>query len=224
MQDGEREDRLTVVEILRILRRWVWVIVLVAFVCLGTGLGYSVAQTPWYEASCLVLIRGAQVDDPTGDAQAIQFEVEGLKAITPTMARAAVSRPVVAAAINRLELPTTPEDLTTRLQAEPVADTQFISITYEDSSPQRAQRVVDTIGEVLSEQLPVLNPINTPIDAVVWERAVLPKEPTSPNISINVGLALATGTILGVLSAFMLEGLSNAGVFRRRYRKRHSKR
>jgi capsular polysaccharide biosynthesis protein len=135
------------------------------------------------------------------------------------MARALVSRPVIEDAISQLDLSTTPEALADHLEAEPLADTQFISISYEDSSPQRAQRVVNTIGDVSSKQLSALSPIATPVSAVVWERALVPTEPVGPSIWIIGSLALATGLIFGVLLAFMLEGLSKAGVLRKRHGK-----
>jgi receptor protein-tyrosine kinase len=218
-RDG-RENTLTVTEFTRILRRWIWVILFVMLMFLGAATGYSVAQTPTYVASATVLIREAQADGASSDAQGIQFEVEGLKAITPTMAKAAVSRPVVEAVIRRSDLATTPQQMSERLKAEPVADTQFIDVTYEDTSPERAQRVVNAVGEEFSGQVSELRPIATPIDAVVWEPATLPNEPVGPNAPVIGSLALVTGLILGLLSAFLLEGLSKAGVFRKAYGKR----
>ncbi len=220
MERDGRENTLTATEVIRILRRWIWVIGFVVLVFLGAATGYSVVQTPTYAASATVLIREAKVDGATSDAQGIQFEVEGLKAITPTMARAAVSRPVVEAVIRQSDLATTPQQMSERLKAEPVADTQFIDITYEDTSPDGAQRIVNTVGEEFSSQVSELRPIATPIDAVVWEPATVPNEPVGPNLPVIVSLALVTGLILGLLSAFLLEGLSKADVFRKRYGKR----
>ncbi len=219
MERDGRENTLTVTEGARILRRWIWVIGFVMLIFLGAATGYGVAQTPTYAASATVLIREAQEDDASSDAQGIQFQVEGLKAITPTMARAAVSRPVVEAVIRRSDLATTPQQLSERLTAEPVADTQFIDVTYEDTSPERAQRVVNAVGEEFSDHVSELRPIATPLDAVVWEPATLPNEPVGPNMPVIGSLALVTGLILGLLSAFLLEGLDKAGVFRKRYGK-----
>ena len=92
-------------------------------------------------------------------------------------------------------------------------------MTYEDTSPERAQRVVNAAGEEFSGQVSELRPIATPIDAVVWEPATVPNEPVGPSVLVIGGLALVTGLILGLLSAFLLEGLSKAGVFRKRYGK-----
>ena len=119
MERDGRENTLTATEVIRILQRWIWVIGFVVLVFLGVATGYSVVQTPTYAASATVLIREAKVDGATSDAQGIQFEVEGLKAITPTMARAAVSRPVLEAVIRRSDLTTTPQQLSERLAAEP---------------------------------------------------------------------------------------------------------
>ena len=68
------------------------------------------------------------------------------------MTRVAVSRPVIEDIIRQLDLQTTPKALTGRLAAEPVTATQFIEIRYEDSSPKRAQQVVNKVGDVVAKQ------------------------------------------------------------------------
>jgi capsular polysaccharide biosynthesis protein len=71
----------------------------------------------------LVSVREDQTKNSDTNAQSIQFEVEGLEALTPTMTRVAVSRPVVEDIIRQLDLQTTPKALTRRLAAEPVTAT-----------------------------------------------------------------------------------------------------
>ncbi len=212
MGNNEDKDVVSLAEVLRICRRRVWVIALAAVVFLGFGVGYGAVKEPTYTATGLILIRQAQSDDPNRGAQGIQFEVEGLKAITPTMARTVTSRPVLEDAIGRLGSPVLPQELTDRLVAEPVADTQFISVSYSDTSPQRAQRVVNTICDVASEHLSDLDLIATPINAVVYERAVVPSEPVGLSAWIIGSLALVTGLVFGLLAAFALEGLDKAGL------------
>ena len=207
----DRSEILTVAEVLRILRRWAWVIVAVVVLAMGLGVGYTATQSPVYEASGLVVIEEALAQDASRDAQGIQFAVEGLKAITPTMARAVVSRPVVEAAVRQPGIDATPAAVSERLKAEPVADTLFIRISYQDASPQQAQRIVNAVSESSSRYISQLDPIATPIGASVWEPADVPSDPVRPGMLISV-LAFATGLMLGVLSAFLLEGLSNAGV------------
>jgi capsular polysaccharide biosynthesis protein len=213
---GERDDTLSLAEVLRILRRRFRLILLVMAAFLALGALYALRQPVEYQASGLVVVGEARDDGTRREAQGIQFDVEGLKALASTMAQAAVSRPIVEGAIARSGVRATPEEVTPRLQAEPVADTLFIRITYTDESPQAAQRVVDAVSSVFAERVDELDPIAIPVGARVWERAVVPTEPAAPNVAVIAILALVTGTVLGVLAAFLLEGLRNAGVLRRR--------
>jgi capsular polysaccharide biosynthesis protein len=213
---GGREDTLSLAEVLRILRRRFRLILLVVAAFLALGAGYALLQPVEYEASGLVIVGEAPDGGARREAQGIQFDVEGLKALTSTMAQAAVSRPIVDGALARSGQRATAEQVTPRLQAEPLADTLFVRITYTDESPQAAQRFVDAVSTVFAERVDELDPIAIPVGARVWERAVVPTEPAGPNVAVIAILALVTGTVLGVLAAFLLEGLRNAGVVRRR--------
>jgi capsular polysaccharide biosynthesis protein len=81
----------------------------------------------------------------------------------------------------------------------------FIEVSYRDTDPQRAQQIVNTVGEVFSDQVSNVSPSASAITATVWEPAVLPETPVSPNVLRNVVLALVLGLLLGVGLAFLLE-------------------
>jgi capsular polysaccharide biosynthesis protein len=44
-----------------------------------------------------------------------------------------------------------PAELLDRLTAEQIEGTSFIVLTYEDTDPERARLIVNTVGEVFSE-------------------------------------------------------------------------
>ena len=126
------------------------------------------------------------------------------------MVQAVDSRPIAEGVIRQLGLQTTPESFEMNLTAEQVRDTQFIEVDYTDSSPERAQQVANTIGDVFSEQVSEVSPSANAITATVWEQAELPDEPVSPTPIRNGFLALAAGVMLGVALAFLLEYLDDS--------------
>jgi len=201
---GGKEYALSLADLLRIIRQWLWVILLVAAVLAGAAVGFSLAQTPIYEASIRIMVgqeRGTN-DLPIG--------VYDLQALTQTMAESVSIRPVAEAVIRQQNLRETPEELLANLSVEQVATTQLIQVSYTDLSPERAQRVANAIGSAFSERVSKVTPSAIAITATVWEPAVVPDEPVSPNPLRNGLLALVLGLMLGVGLAFLLESLDDS--------------
>jgi capsular polysaccharide biosynthesis protein len=70
--------------------------------------------------------------------------------------------------------------------------------------------VANTTGEVFSEQVSEVSPGANAITATVWERAVIPEEPVSPNPLRDGLLALMLGLMIGTGIAFLLEYLDDS--------------
>jgi capsular polysaccharide biosynthesis protein len=194
-------------DLLRVLWKRLWVILLVATMLTGLAAGYSFLQTPIYEASITILVGQEQGSTSEG----LGGEVQGLQQLTQTMAEGVNSRPVAEAVVEQYDLGMTPEDfLNDYLSVEQIAATQFIQIEYRDPSPERAVLVANAVGEVFSEQVSEVSPSANDVTATVWERAYVPDEPVSPNLVLNIGLALGIGLMLGVGLAFLLEHLDHS--------------
>jgi capsular polysaccharide biosynthesis protein len=206
----EREDEELLAsprDLLRVILRRLWVIVLVPLVFAGLSAGFSLTQTPTYEASVKMLINQEPAD---GAATDLNGKLQGLNLLIPTVAEAVKSRPVSEGVIQKLNLSTSPQSLQANLKAEPVEETQFIWVSFEDSDPERAQLIANAVGDVLSEQVTELGPDgSTSITATVWESAMVPDSPTSPDLVRNVFLALVLGLMLGLGLAFLINYLDD---------------
>jgi capsular polysaccharide biosynthesis protein len=167
----------------------------------GATIGYSLMQTPVYEASIKMIIGQKQ----SGAFEGLGSEIPGLQQLTITMTEAVETRPVAEAVVRELNLEMSAGVLLKNLSAEQIGNTQFIEVSYTDSDPERARRVADTIGEVFSRQVSEVSPSTNAIAATVWEHAEVPKDPVSPNLPLNCLLALVVGATLGVGLAFLLE-------------------
>ncbi len=192
---------------IRTIWRRLWLIALVVVVLVGAAAAFSYWQTPTYRASIKVLI-GQEEPQASNYIPNLQTEVMGLENLTGTMAQAIDTRPVAQDVVDRLDLPMAPQGLLSNLEAKEIAETQFINVTYEDSSAERTELVANTIGDVFSEQVAEMRPSSSSsITATVWERAATPGMPVSPNWTRNVLLALALGSMLGVGLALLLENV-----------------
>jgi capsular polysaccharide biosynthesis protein len=119
------------------------------------------------------------------------------------------SDPVARTVIRQLGLQMTSDDLRTNLKVEQVNGTQVIQVDYTDTSPARAQQIVNAVGDAFSEQVSEMSASDNAVTAKVWERADLPDKPVSPNPVLYGLIAFVVGTLLGVALAFLLEHLDD---------------
>jgi capsular polysaccharide biosynthesis protein len=183
------------------LRRWrsryegnrVFRVLVITVVLAALGVTLSgLQQTPTYEASAQVWVDQKQGDQQTnvsGSGEMIKTLPpggEGLQAIIQPLVYAIDSRPVAEMTVERLGLQREPvgrlgpmgaAELLDNLTVEQVEHTSFIVLTYEDIDPVRAQRIVNTVGEVSSE---LISERSSALTATVVEKAALPDSPVSP--------------------------------------------
>jgi capsular polysaccharide biosynthesis protein len=194
-------------EPLQIIRRRIWLITLITALFVGAAVGFSLLQTPVYEAKIKILVGlqrdGAEVPLNLGS------DIAGLQQLTLTMAEAVDTRPVAEAVTDELNLQESPENVLEDLSAQQMPNTQFIEVSYKDANPRQAQRVVNRIGQEFSEQVSDVSPSGNGITTTVWERAITPQTPVSPKPLLNSLLALVVGGMLGLGLAFLLEHLDD---------------
>jgi capsular polysaccharide biosynthesis protein len=169
---------------------------MVAVVLVAVGVtSASLQQAPTYEASATVLVAQEQSD---GRPRPIPNFVP-LQQLAQTMVVATRSRPVAEEAIRRLELDTSPDELLGNLIVEQVENTSFIVLSYEDTNPVRAPQIANTVGEVSSEFVSERSAAGSKLSATVWEEAIVPETPVSPDplrnglLTLVVGLGLCAG-------------------------------
>jgi capsular polysaccharide biosynthesis protein len=209
-RNGHEDEQLLVspTDFIGVIWRRLWVIVLVSLVLMGLVLGFSVMQTPTYQASAKILLGR---ESANGAATDLNSELLGLQSLTPTVAAAVTTRPMVEDVSQKLDFSVSPQSLQQNLTAQPIEETQFMVISFEDPSPKRAQLVANTVGDVLSDRVAELGPEGSgSITATVWERAAVPQSPVSPDLIRNVFLALVMGLMLGVGLAFLLNYLDDS--------------
>jgi capsular polysaccharide biosynthesis protein len=195
-------------EPLQIIRRRIWLITLITVLFVGVAIGFSLLQTPVYETKIKILV-GLKRDD---GGVPINFgsDITGLQQLTLTMAEAVDTRPVAEAVIDELNLQKSPEDLLEDLSAQQVSpNTQFIEVSYKDTNPWQAQRIVNRIGQEFSEQVNHVSSSANAVTATVWEPAITPQAPVSPKPLLNCFVALVVGGMLGLGLAFLLEHLDD---------------
>jgi len=177
-QAGPPEDRqpLSAGDVAQFLLRRLWVIILAPLALAGTAVAFSLLQTPTYEASATVLVGQQQGQ---GDSPA---RVEELQALIPSALEIITTRPVAEEATSGLNLAMDPEAVLENLSAQKTIDSgQLIELSYADTDARRAQRVINGVGEVASEQISGLPMSAHDIKATVVEAATVPGTPEDPD-------------------------------------------
>ena len=203
-EGAEVERNLTLRDLLRILWKRLWVIVLMALVFVGAAVGSSFWQTPVYEASATLLVgqKQGKIEQPN-----LMSSVEGLQQLTHTVVEAVDSRPIAEEVVQQQGLQMTPQDLLDNLAVEQVEDTQFVGLSYRDTDPEKAQEIINHVGDVSSERISEAVSGTDSITVSVWDPAPLPEAPVSPDPVRDAFLALGLGLMFGIGLAFLLEGL-----------------
>jgi capsular polysaccharide biosynthesis protein len=165
----------------------------------------SLWQRPTYETSARVLVSFGEHD---GQPRPIPKRFVPLLPFPQETVAATRSRPVAEETIRRLELEASlsSDELLDNLTVEQVENTSFIVLTYEDTDPVRARRVVNTVGEVASERVSnekVASEAGQLTVTVVAKAAVLPYSAASPHPFRNGLLTLVAGLVLVGLWAFV---------------------
>ena len=187
--------------VLQTLLRRMRAIIVVMVVVTGAALGFSLAQTPVYEASVKILVG----QESTADTS-LAGDISGLQDLTLTVAKGTQTIPVAQGVVEQLNLPEhRTGEILQNMSVESEPGTMYVNIYYASSNPKEAQLIANTIGKVLSQRISEVSLGANGITATVWASATLPETPVSPDPVRNSIVALILGGLLGVVVAFLLE-------------------
>jgi capsular exopolysaccharide synthesis family protein len=191
---------------LRVLRRRGWLIALVTVVSIGIALALTAMQKPVYQASMsLVVGQGGGAFQPQYGPATQPF--------VQTVANLFTSNVVAQTTAERLGLKLTPQQLLGRTQVTTTPDNSVIGVTYDSSDRNSAVTVLGEMGKVfttlISQKLaPGARPSNK-ITATVFDPPHLSPGTVSPHPNRNLAIAAVLGLAVGVLLAFVWEGLDS---------------
>jgi capsular polysaccharide biosynthesis protein len=164
---------------------------------------HGLYQTPIYEASIKILVGQKEPPQLPSGIHPLPNANSEPQDSTLLVARAVPTTPIAQAVVKRLNLPRGSASKVvdnTSVEADP--GTMFVDITYRDSDPKRAQLVANAIGQVASQKVSevrLASPRRSPenrLTAALWQPAMLPAAPVSPNPLRNGLLALVASLTL----------------------------
>lgn len=195
MRWGRRtiEVQMELRDYLRGLRRHWIAILLLTVLGVGVGYGWTLLQTPVYEASASGFVASRQTEDVS------------MSTVGDSLARSKVQsyldiagwRVVAEHAIEELELDTTPEALVTQVAVTNTPDTVILKITAHGPTPIEARDLAEAwirgmvaaIDEIEGTGVPG----SSPVTIIPGDSASLPSSPIFPDVTT----ALLVGGVLG---------------------------
>lgn len=193
-------EGLTLRSAISILRsRAAWAIGVMAFVAMA-AIAYGLLQPKQYEATAILL---AGQERGIGDLQSIV----AINQATQSLGARITDRVVVEQAADEIDYEGDIRELLKRVSAEVPANTQAIELTVVDTDPEVAARLANAIAREFSDLIDKKASSESNLSAVVWQEAIPPRDPSSPNMRLLAALGLATGLMLGIGVAFLREYL-----------------
>ncbi len=190
---------------IRILRKnW---IPMLAFVIAGLAGGAAsvLLSTPSYEARTQLYVSvRTDTGAATGDlVQGTTFARQMVTSYVDIIDTDIVLRPV----IDELRLDTTASELAKKVSASAPLNTVLVDVAVTDVDPRRAARIADAVSESFADvvqtrlEKPSAPDAQSPVQITAVQPAVVPKQPTSPNVSRTVLLGALIGLGLGLAAA-----------------------
>ncbi|MFK3936229.1 YveK family protein [Alkalihalobacillus sp. NPDC078783] len=159
--------------------------------------------TPKYESETQLLITQTNGNPDQAFTQTeIRTNIELINTYNEIIKNARILEPV----IEETNVKLTASQLNKMITVSTANDSQVIKITVEDTSPEQAALIANTVAQVFeSEITTIMNVDNVNIlsPAKVGENT----SPVSPNPSLNIAIALVLGLAIAVGVAFLLEYL-----------------
>ena len=197
------EDALSLKDVLGILRRRFWIVLVVVFVALVVAVLLSyVILSPVYQANTsLIVNERSNVAQGTGGVDIGQIQTN--RSLAVTYARIITSRAILQDAIDTLRLPETVKQLTDMTTVQVEGETEIIAISVRDKDAARAALIANTVASSFITQLPSL--VNQVENVSVIDRAVPVTDQVSPRPLLNIAVAFVAALVIGALLASLVD-------------------
>lgn len=184
--------------------RWWWL--LFAGSAIAGAAAYFVTGTiePTYRASATLLIN--QVETP---GSIVYSDVLTSERLTQTYRELITKRPILESVVDHAAEPgLTVGELRSKLNTKAVKDTQLVTVSVSDQSPERAARLANYVAQTFV-QAETSDAITRPGTTRIVEPAGVPVSPVSPNLKMNVAAAVLLGLLLAGGLALLIEHLDD---------------
>jgi capsular polysaccharide biosynthesis protein len=200
MYENDEYDVIELKEIFQIIKKHIKSIIIVPiiFAILGAVISIYLIK-PVYEASTTLMVRqnkGSNEEIDIGD-------VNLSKSLIYTYAEMAKSNTILENTRKSLNL----EELNSNsITILPVKDTQILKVAVENTNPQIAMDIANTLVEEFTFEITRITKTD---NVAVVDYAMMPENPIKPNKIMNTAITAMLGEMIILLIIFLVEYLDN---------------
>lgn len=197
------QEEISIGEIFKALKkRWKIILIITLISTLVSGLLNIFLIKPNYEASTKVFIGKEDSEDEAYN----QNDVSMYQKLMKTYSETIKTRDLVGRALKATDSKLSEEQVLAGLQVVTVADTQILEIKFTSGDAEGAVKMVEALTSEFITTSKTLVPNG---NIRIIETVKLPETPVSPNIKMNIVVALSLGLMFSVGLSFLLEFLDN---------------
>ncbi|MDO9536320.1 MAG: Wzz/FepE/Etk N-terminal domain-containing protein [Bacillota bacterium] len=189
-------------DIFRILNKRIKILIIIPLLAvIVSGLVSYFYLTPMYMSSTTMMLWKEH-----GGGEVVYQDIQFNRQLVRTYQEIAKSRLVAEETIKRLNMTLTAGQLSQKIEVSLVRDTEVISISVTDSSPERAAIIANAVADVFQEQVPKMIKMD---NIKIIDAAFPDYSPIAPRPRLNMAVAGVLGVMVAVGLAFILEYLDD---------------
>jgi capsular polysaccharide biosynthesis protein len=142
------QEDLKLLDIFRVLRQRIWLIIGCTVLVFIAVLIITYFLPPAYEATALMLVKPVQMDSSN-----VYSDLMAGERLALTYSQMLKGSPVLEEVISELDLKETPVELSKKISTKTIQGTQLINLSVEESTPQKAALIANTIARVFTAQI-----------------------------------------------------------------------
>ena len=188
MNSRNNEMEIDLLELFRVWKKKLWLIILVTFLGGTVGFAFSkIALTPMYTSTSMMYAVSKETTlTSLADLQIGSQLTADYKVILS-------SRPVLTSVISENHLDMTYEQLKSKITTDNPSDTRILTVTVTDPDPVLAKQLADSIASTSSEYI---GDIMEMVPPKIIEKGTIADYPTSPNNKKNAMLGAVAGIVI----------------------------
>ncbi|CAA9259904.1 MAG: Capsular polysaccharide synthesis enzyme CpsD, exopolysaccharide synthesis [uncultured Blastococcus sp.] len=190
-------------EIVRALRGTWWVPLLGLLLGGLVAMGITLAATPVYTSHTQLFVSTTDSSTTSDVFQGNQFAEKRIASYAELL----TSRELASRVVAEMDLDVTPDQLASKIAADPVAGTVVLDVSVTDESAQRAQLMAAGVaGEFIKAVEELETPAGSaasPVKVTVFGVADLPGSPSAPRPALNIALGAVLGLLVGAATSIV---------------------
>ena len=182
-----------------VLRR-AWLVILAAIVGAVVSFGGTCFfVTPLYESTAMFYVNNNSISVGEASLSISSADITASKSLVDTYIVILNTRETMTDVMDYAEVNRSYSEIMDMIKAEAVNDTEIFQVTVTSPDPAEAEKLANSIAYILPKRI---SSIVEGTSAKIVDSAVIPSEPSSPNLVVNtlvgflLGLVVCVGTII----------------------------